>query len=181
MKRIFATIALACVTVCAFAQGSIGIFRPRLEIASYEEDENTVMEVFYMNDESPRVYYLSVGNLGIGSNIIQIGFDPVYELFIPLGGTLEEVLFRLQELKDFCKQPKGTTMEIQGLFSVAYPTGDPVTITATSRRFIFTKQLEFSIPTEKEGVVRATRMSRGKFNGIIASAKMYKFIHPDEP
>ncbi|MBO7069965.1 MAG: hypothetical protein J6W09_01575 [Bacteroidales bacterium] len=179
MKRLFATLALACVTVFAFAQNS-PVFRPRMEVATYEENENVELEVFYMNDEIPRVYYLSVGNLGVGNNIVQIGFDPVFELFIPLGGTLDEAILALNELKAFCKEPKKTTMEIQGLFSVAYPSGDPVTITVTSRRFIFTKMLEFSLPTESEGIVRATHVSRAKFSGIITSLKLYRAIHPNE-
>lgn len=179
MKRLFATLAIACVTVLAFAQNS-SILRPRMEIAEIEENESVVLDVFYMNDESPRVYYLSVGNLGIGNNVIQIGFDPAFELFIPLGGTLDEAILALNELKAFCKQPKKSTMEIQGLFSVAYPTGEPVTITVTSRRFIFSKILEFSLPTESEGIVRATHVSRAKFNSIISSVKIYKALHPNE-
>lgn len=179
MKRLFATLAIACVTVLAFAQNS-SILRPRMEIAEIEENESVVLDVFYMNDESPRVYYLSVGNLGIGNNVIQIGFDPAFELFIPLGGTLDEAIIALEELKAFYKQPKKSTMEIRGLFSVAYPTGEPVTITVTSRRFIFSKILEFSLPTESEGIVRATHVSRAKFNSIISSVKIYKALHPKE-
>ena len=179
MKKFITTIALACVTVLAFAQSS-SILRPRIEIAEYEENDNTLMEVFYMNDESPRVYYLSVGNLGVGTNIIQIGFDPAFELFIPLGGNLEEAIAAMEELKAFYKQPKLSTMEIQGLFSVAYPTGEPVTITVTSRRFLFSKILEFSIPTESEGIVRATHISRSKFKSLLGTVKIYKALHPHE-
>lgn len=180
MKRLFTTLALSCVAVLSFAQNS-PVFRPRMEVAEFEENESVVLDVFYMNDENPRVYYLSVGNLGVGNNIVQIGFDPVFELFIPLGGTLEEAILALDELKAFCRQPKKSTMEIQGLFSVAYPSGDPVTITVTSRRFLFTKMLQFSLPTESEGIVRATHVSRSKFSGIIGTLKLYKAVHPNEP
>lgn len=32
-------------------------------------------------------YYLSVGHLGIGGDILQINFDRIFELFLPLGGV----------------------------------------------------------------------------------------------
>ena len=35
-------------------------------------------------------YYLEVGNMGVGGEVIQINFDPVFVLFIPLGSTIEE-------------------------------------------------------------------------------------------
>ena len=98
MKKVILTLALVCVTVLAFGQNKI--LRPRIEIAEVEteidEAFTTELEVFYMNDENPRMYYLSLGHLGIGTDIIQLQFDPVYELFIPLGGTLEEAIAKMQ-------------------------------------------------------------------------------------
>ena len=78
MKRILATLALAFVAVLALAQNSSvsSILRPRVEIAECSENDME-MEVFYMNDESPRMYYLSLGNLGVGTGIIQIDYEPV--------------------------------------------------------------------------------------------------------
>ena len=93
MKRLLITIALAFVAVAAFSQNKL--LRPRIEIA---ELENAVtidaieMEVFYMNDEDPRMYYLSLGHIGVGTDIVQIDFDPVFELFVPLGGTIKEAI-----------------------------------------------------------------------------------------
>ena len=180
MKRLFTTLFLACVTVFAFAQSS-SILRPRIEIAEVlDENDNTILEVFYMNDESPRQYYLSVGNLGVGTDIVQVGFDPVFELFIPLGGTLDEAISSMEMLKAFYKQPRKSTMEIEGIFSVAYPNDNVLTVTVTSRRFIFSKVLEFSIPTESEGIVRATHIYRSKFNGLLTSVKFYRRLHPKE-
>ena len=78
MKRVFATLVLAFVAVLALAQNSSvsSILRPRIEIAECSENDME-MEVFYMNDESPRMYYLSLGNLGVGTGIIQIDYEPV--------------------------------------------------------------------------------------------------------
>ena len=60
MKRLIITIALTIFTLGAFAPNNM--LAQRMEIVQLEtEDLNTVeLEVFYMNDESPRVYYLSL-------------------------------------------------------------------------------------------------------------------------
>ena len=64
MKKIITILIFVCVSAFAFAQSS-SILRPRIEIAEVStEDINTVnLEVFYMNDENPRTYYLSLGHL----------------------------------------------------------------------------------------------------------------------
>ncbi|MBO6249191.1 MAG: hypothetical protein J6N54_10305, partial [Bacteroidales bacterium] len=138
----------------------------------------TELEVFYMNDENPRMYYASLGNLGIGGNIVQLEFDPIFELFIPLGGTLEEAVAKLEEIKGFFKMPKKSSTELSGHFSVAYPTGDPVTVTVTRRQGI-SKLLEFSIPVSgSENLIRATYLSKSDIGGLLTSLKIYRKMHP---
>ena len=65
MNKILTTIALVCAAVCSFAQNP-SIVRPRIEIAEaetgVEETVSSRLEVFYMNDEDPRMYYLSPRN-----------------------------------------------------------------------------------------------------------------------
>lgn len=184
MKRIIATLGLACLTAFAFAQNA-SILRPRIEIAETEteiaEAIETSLEVFYMDDESPRMYYLSLGNLGVGTDIVQLNFDPVFELFVPLGGTLEEAIAKMEEIKDFYNQPRLSTTELTGCFALAYPNDEAVTITVTRRQLAFTKLLEFSLPTGSEGIVRATHISRSDFNSLLSSLKFYKKLHPNEP
>ena len=178
MKRILITLALACLTVSAFAQNSI--LRPRVEITELESNDNIRLEAFYMNDETPRMYYLSLGDLGIGTDIIQIGFDPVYELFIPLGNTLEEAIAKMEEIKLLYKMPRLDQTEITGCFSALYPSDEMVPVTVTSRRFIFTKLLEFSRPSGTDGLVRATHISRSDFKSLLSGMKVYKALHPKE-
>ena len=95
MKKFLVALAFASVAILSFGQNK-SIIRPRMEIVKTETEVigtfNTELEVFYMNDENPRMYYASLGNLGIGGNIVQLEFDPIFELFIPLGGTLEEAV-----------------------------------------------------------------------------------------
>ena len=177
-------LALACVCAMGLAQNG-SILRPRMEIAEVEtevgEMVDTQLEVFYMDDETPRMYYLSLGNLGIGTDIVQIDFDPAFELFIPLGGTLEEAIAKMEEIKGYYARPRLSTAELTGCFSFAYPTGDPVTVTVTRRQLVFTKLLEFSLPTGSEGIVRATHISKSDFSSLLSSVKFYKKIHPSEP
>lgn len=182
MKKIILTLALVCVTVLAFGQNKI--LRPRIELAEVESEIDeaftTELEVFYMNDENPRMYYLSLGHLGIGTDIIQLQFDPVYELFIPLGGTLEEAIAKMQEIKDFYKAPRQSTMELEGSFAVAYPTKEMIPVKVTRRQFI-TKVMEFSLPTTADvTLVRATHIGKNDFGSLLGSLKLYKKLHPKE-
>ena len=178
MKRIITTIVLAFATICAFAQTS-SILRQRMEIAEVSSN-GTKLEVFYMYDENPRVYYLSLGGLGIGSDIVQVNFDPFYELFIPLGNDLEAAIDKLETIKDFYDMPNLGTTEILGNFAVAYPGDTPVLVTVTARRLLFGRLLEFSLPTDTEGLVRATHISRSELKSIIGAVKFYEKLHSEE-
>lgn len=181
MKKFIIALAFASVAILSFGQNK-SIIRPRMEIVKTETEVNgtfnTELEVFYMNDENPRMYYASLGNLGIGGNIVQLEFDPIFELFIPLGGTLEEAVAKLEEIKGFFKMPKKSSTELSGHFSVAYPTGDPVTVTVTRRQGI-SKLLEFSIPVSgSENLIRATYLSKSDIGGLLTSLKIYRKMHP---
>ena len=180
MKRFIITIALTIFTLGAFAQNNM--LAQRMEIVQLEtEDLNTVeLEVFYMNDESPRVYYLSLGHLGIGTDILQLTFDPVYELFIPLGGTLEEAVAKMEEIKDFYKLPRQAEKEITGCFAAIRPNGELIPVKVTSRKLLSAKILEFSLPTGSEGLVRATHIQKSEFGSLLTSLKVYRKLHPKE-
>lgn len=180
MKRFIITIALACVAVFSFAQSS-PLLRPRVEIAEISSEENnTQLEVFYMNDVEPRMYWLSVGNLGVGTDLLQVNFDPVFELFIPLGENLDEVVARMEEIKALFKMQKGESTEIQGCFAVAYPNDNLENVTVTYRKGIAARMLEFSIPTASDGIVRATYIHKMDFGSILSGVKFYRKLHPNQ-
>ena len=172
----------AVLPILSYAQDSNSILRQRMEITEIEEGEGdhicTRLEVFYMNDESPRTYYLSVGNLGIGNDIVQIKFDPIYELFIPLGGNLDEAIAKLQEIKDFYKEPRLAQMEITGCLAPLYPNDNYEPVTLTRRNLVLTKLAEFSVP--RDGMVRATYISRANIATLLSGVKFYQKLHPNE-
>ena len=177
MKRLFVILALAAVAIGAYAQNSL--LRQRMDIAEFESEENnTSISVFYMDDETPRVYYLSLGNLGIGTDIIQVQFDPVYELFIPLGNTLDDAIEKMKDIQDLYKLPRLGSSELDGCFAAAYPDGTSTKVAVTSRRFLATKVLEFSLPGD--GPVRATHISKSNFGSLLKTLKLYRKIHPKE-
>ena len=185
MKAIKTTMTVLLCTVLSFisyAQDSGSVLRPRMEIIEIEESEGnhtcTELEVFYMADESPRTYYLSAGHLGIGNDIIQLNFDPIYELFIPLGNTVDEAIARLQEIKDFYKEPQLATMEIEGCLAPLYPNENYETVTLTRRNFLLSRLVEFSVP--RDGLVRATYIAKSKIGSLLSGVKFYQKLHPNE-
>lgn len=178
MRKIIACICTALfLSGAAFAQDSV--IPQRLELVQVGEDDDEVsLEVFNMPKDGQNQYYLSVGHLGIGDEVLQINFDPLFELFIPLGNTLDEAMQKLELLKETCKADAGTTIEMDGCLALGVPNENLETVTVTSRRFLFSKLLAFSV--ERDGWIRASHVSRSSLNSIVASLKLYRKIHPNE-
>ena len=156
MKRFIISLLLAAVPVMVSAQVQQVIDKAaqRLEIVTVETEQGSIasteLEVFQMKDDGS--YWLSVGNLGVGTDLLQIQFDPVFELFIPLGNTLEEALEKLKDLQSLYKKPRLFTTVVDGCLAAMYPNGDMEPVTVTSRRFVATKLLSFSVILSSSGV-----------------------------
>ena len=177
MKKILCIITVLAMSVMAFAQNSK--IPQTLEIAQIENEQgDTVVEVFNMPKDGQNHYYLDLGTLGFGDEYVQVYFDPVHRLYIPLGDNLTQVLERLQEMKDLFKTEPGTTSETLGCLAFPFPTDKLETVKITSRRIIVTRELEFSV--EREKCLRATRVSKSDFNSLVTSVKLYSKIHPKE-
>ena len=70
MKRLVSIVLVLMWAVAAFAQGSI--LKQTLEIAEVEVDDGDVtISVFNMPEEGQNQYYLCVGTLGIGNDVVQ--------------------------------------------------------------------------------------------------------------
>lgn len=180
MKRFLLILAGAVMTASTLSAQVLQKASQRLELATVETEiggyETAQLEVFKMNDAG--TYWLSVGHLGIGSDLVQLKFDPVFELFIPLGNSLEEALSMMKELQAFYKEPRLSTMEVQGCLAAMYPGEDFEPVTITSRRLLGTKILSFSV--QREDFVRATYISKSDFGSLVFSLKAYKTLHPKE-
>ena len=178
MRRIISTVLVLAWTVVSFAQGSI--LKQTLDIAEVEiNDGEVTLSVFDMPEEGQHQYFLCVGTLGIGDDFIQLQIDPLFNLFIPLGGTLMEAQAKLEEFKEIAKAPAGFEQETIGTLALANPsTGELEPVFVTSRRFLTQKLIEFSV--RRNGYVRATHIPRTDFATLVTSVKLYRKIHPKE-
>ena len=179
ISKIMITLLFAAIPALTSAQ-VLQKAAQRLELATLETEiggyETASLEVFKMNDTG--TYWLSVGHLGIGVDLVQLQFDPVFELFIPLGNSLEEALEKMKEFKAFYKKPRLSTMEVQGCLAAMYPSENFEPVTITSRRLLGSKILSFSV--KRDDLVRATYITRGDFKSLLFSLKAYKTLHPKE-
>lgn len=179
MKRVLSILVFLALGVTAFAQGSV--LKQTLEIAEVEINDGDVsLSVFDMPEGDVHQYYLDVGTLGIGDDIIQFNVDPVFRLFIPLGGTLAEAQAKLEEFRGVANMSAGEGIETVGTLALANPsTGTEEPVYLTARRFIFQRIIEFSV--KRDGYVRATHIGRGDFGTLLNGVKFYRKIHPNEP
>ena len=177
MKRILIALLVAMMPVLASAQ-VLQKAAQRMEIMTLESgDDNftaTEYEVFQMNDDGS--YWLSVGHLGIGGDLVQLQFDPVYELFIPLGDTIDGAIEKMKDLRDFAKKPRLSTMEVQGCLAVAYPSENTEPVTLTARRLLGSRLVEFSV--KRDDFVRATYLSKSDLGTLLTGLKVHKKLHP---
>ena len=177
MKKILSIIAVLVWTVAAFAQEPR--LHQRLELVEIDVDEgDTQLEVFSVPDDGQNHYFLSVGNLGIGDAIFQVQFDPLFELFLPLGDTLSDAMDALAQLQDLFKESPGTGLELQGCLAVGVPKEDLEPVKVTYRKVLLSRMLEFAV--ERDGYLRATHIPRSAFNSLVSSLKLYRRIHPNE-
>lgn len=155
----------------------IAEFSKRKEIHVIEDDNGYKrLELFSMDCDEGDAYFLSVGSLGYGDDIVQVYVDPIHELFIPLGSTLEEAEAMLQQLKDFSEQPKGATTEITGCLGMFIPDDNLEKVTLTHTQSLLDNQIRFCV--EREGELRATFVSRSDISSMLSSLKWYRKIHP---
>ena len=177
IKKTLTVLLLVAVATVAFAQK----IPQRLEIASVDLEVVGIeehLDVFNMPEENGNHYYLSVGHLGIGNNIIQLDFDPLYELFFHIGDSLDEAIEALEQLKGLFKAEKGTQIEMQGCLAIGFPNDKVEKVNVTYQKIIFTKVLEFSI--DREEYTRATHSPKSEFNSLVSGVKFYKKLHPSE-
>ncbi|MBR5660314.1 MAG: hypothetical protein IKW99_02050 [Bacteroidales bacterium] len=178
MKKIISVVIILAMAMGAFAQEKK--IPQRLELAEIEvNDGQENLEVFNMPKDGANHYYLSVGHLGIGTDIVQVQVDPIYELFIPLGETVADAIETLKEIKGMYKTARRSTMEIPGCLALAFPNDNIETVKVTYRKILLSNMLEFSV--EREGFVRATYVNKIEFSSLLSSVKFYHKIHKNEP
>ena len=187
MKKIFLLISLLVWSVSAIAQGALQKIPQRLEIVTVDlelGDEGSFLsteenlEVFNMPIEGVNHYFLSVGHLGIGDDVIQFNINPLFELFIPLGDSLSEAQEYLLELQALYKGPKGKSIEIEGCLALGYPNGDMEKVRVTYQKVLLTNVLEFRV--ERQDCILATHIPKTEFGSLVRGLKIYRKLHKKE-
>ncbi len=176
MKRIAVFFVAFTLAVAASAQ-KYDITK-LVEIADVESDDQTILSVFSIPDENGQTTcFLCVGSMGLGDDIIQINVDPINKLFIPLGSNRAEVMETLDRMRQHFDEPAGTSAEVTGCFAPAIPNENREAVTVTSRKVLFSKKLEFKI--ERDGVTRATYVSRSDFKNLMVNVKLNRRWLPE--
>ncbi len=177
MKKIICIAALLLGSLAAFAQANK--IPQRLELVQIEINDGQInLEVFNMPKDGENNYFLALGRLGIGDEFVQLQIDPLSELFIPLGETLEEAVETLQFVQQLFKAEPGTAIEMDGCIGLAFPNGKLETVRVAHRQLVLSHMLEFSIT--RNGYVRATHIPRSDFNSLVSSLNVYRKLHPEE-
>ena len=175
---VFAAMLFAGTTLSA----QISNIPQRNALVQIEIDPNSIpseyLEVFDSPVDNVHHYYLSVGHLGFGDDVVQILFDPVFELFIPLGENVTEALETLQTMQALFKEKPDTSIEVQGCLAFGFPTDELETVKVTYRKVLLSKMLEFSI--EREGYIRAAHIAKSDFGSAVRGVKTYHKIHPKQ-
>lgn len=170
MKRILAILLICASSFCASAQNH-GKLPVIIEIAQVESgDGELILDVFSIERDGDIKYYLNVGSLGIGDEVIQINFDPLFKLFIPLGETQDEVMETLGSLQELYNETPGTSIECAGNFAPALPDDKLETVKVTLRKVLLSRKLEFAL--EREGYTRATYVSKSDFKNLMVNVKL---------
>ncbi len=176
MKRFFAAALAAMLWAGAFAQNNT--FPAIDEIAQVENaDGDLIADVFSLTRDGQTRYYLNVGALGHGDEVLQVVFDPVSKLYIPLGETFTEAFETMEKLQELYGNEKDTVYETEGNLAPLLPTDEMETVKITTRKYLFSRKLEFSL--EREDHIRATYLSKSDFNNLMFSLKVHRKLHPN--
>ena len=179
IKKAICSLLLAGVCILSCAQ------MPRIpqRLALVEIDSEIAgnmehLEVFNMPENGVNQYFLALGHLGFGDEIVQVLFDPVSELFIPLGGTVAEALETMQRMQDLFTGEPGNSIELQGCLNIAFPNNERENVKITYMKPLLSRILRFSV--QREGYIRATHIQRSDFNSLVNGVKIYGKLHPKE-
>lgn len=178
MKKIVTLVLTAFLASALYGQNAkIPIISEIITIES--ESLRMPIEVLSVEKEGQKTYYLMLGDFGLGDEIIQVQFDPLFKLFIPLGQTLAEAQECMENLQGLFKQEPGTTVETKGSFSPTFPTDELETVKVTYRKQFLSRQLEFTL--QREGYIRSAFVSKSDFGGLVSGIRFHRKIHPKEP
>lgn len=150
----------------------------RASIAEFE-DEVSHFEVFPLDmGNGQKQYYLCLGRIYHGDDIVQVGIDPVSEMFVYLGGTMDEAIATMESMLPWFELPNGSVNEVEGIITVIQPSGKNGILKVKSLKPLLTRNLEFY--EERDGYIIAASISRSAFKNLVSGVKFYRKLHPKQ-
>ena len=146
------------------------------EIAEVDNGESTLYVIFKPTD-GQNCYYLNLGALGSGDKVIQMVLNPVYQLFIPLGATLDETIDTLEDLKEFYQEEVGTSKEMDAYYGLI-PDNSRQEVTVSVYKSFLCRKLMFAL--QRDGYIDATYLSKSDLSSLLRGVKWHKKLYPNK-
>ena len=178
MKRLITAIAAAALLLTSIpASAQLDKLAARESVIELETESN-IFEIFTMEIEGQNHYYLSLGKTGLGNHFIQVNIDPVSEMFVLLGDTIDEAIETMSTFKAWFKEPLGKVGQVQGCISMFMPEKDTEPLDVITGKFLLTRYMEFSV--EREGVVVASNIHKDEIGSLLTSLKIERKLRPNK-
>lgn len=174
MKKALTALLLAVVSILCAAQESTIPLMYEIQHTTCNGEKISVLDA---RQDDTHNYYLCAGHLGIGDEVIQVMFDPVSVLFIPLGHTVTEALATMQKIQALFDEPVDTSIEVPGCLSAVFPNDEFETVRITLRKPLLSTLLEFSV--QRDEYIRATHIPKSQFNSLVGGIKFYGKLYPN--
>lgn len=181
MKRILIALALACLTLCSYAQKNLPAGM-RSEITEIEQNDDTYTLFQYKDRDGNLGYYLSLlhTNGSVSFEILEMGNTSISsfdECCLYLGETYDQALEALTDLVDLFSEAAGTTRELEGRrTNGAEGLTDPITITCVLRKGLLGKHLDLRF--EGRNRPAEVQLSKSSVKSLISGLKFHRKLHP---
>lgn len=181
MKKILVSLAIACITLCSYAQKNLPVGM-RSEITEIEQNDDAYSLFQYKDRDGNLGYYLSLVHtdmtleaiFGDDANMSVSRFD---ECCLYLGETADDAQAALASLLDLLDEEPGTVREYDArLTNGAEMLTGKATVECLVRKSLFGKRLEFRFDGRYH--LNEVQLTKGNVKSLIAGLKFYRKLHP---
>lgn len=163
MKKLFVSLALACMAICSYAQQDIKA-RDRMEIASVETNDNEITLYKVKEADGNSGFYLVASHVLVSFSLEILesttSFSSADGTLLYFGASADEAMDKLDALIDLFSEQVGAQME--------FTCRDGSTVAATLRKGLFGKYLD----------IQDTNVSKSDIKSLKASFKIARKLHP---
>lgn len=163
MKKLFVSLALACMAICSYAQQDIKA-RDRMEIASVETNDNEITLYKVKEADGDSGFYLVASHVLVSFSLEILesttSFSSADGTLLYFGASADEAMDKLDALIDLFSEQAGAQME--------FTCRDGSTVAATLRKGLFGKYLD----------IQDTNVSKSDIKSLKASFKIARKLHP---